>query len=54
MLQKFIAREKQKPNPDDLSGVLTAGKFNRTDRHVIAYWPIPRALIFSLSAGGSE
>jgi hypothetical protein len=52
MLKKFIARESQKPNADDLSGVLTSGRFTRTDRHVLAYWPIPRSLIFSLGAGG--
>lgn len=52
LLQKFIARENQKPNPNDLSGVLTSGKFSRTDRHVLAYWPIPRPLIYSLGTGG--
>jgi hypothetical protein len=49
LLQKFIARENQKPSPDDLSSVLTAGKFERAERHVFAHWPIQRSLIFSLS-----
>ncbi len=49
LLQKFIARENQKPSSDDLSGVLTAGKFDRAERHVLGHWPIARSLILSLS-----
>jgi hypothetical protein len=49
MLQKMIARENQKPNPTDLSGVLTAGTFERRDRHVLGRWPIEVAFINSIA-----
>ncbi|MBI3281157.1 MAG: hypothetical protein HYZ57_15085 [Acidobacteria bacterium] len=48
MLQKLIARESQTPNPADLSGVLTAGKFERRDRRVLGRWPVERAFLYSL------
>ena len=51
-LRRMIAREQLKPNPGDLSGVLTAGTFRREDRRVFGQWPIPRAFVDSL-AGGS-
>jgi hypothetical protein len=51
LLQKLISREKQTPNKSDLSGVLTAGSFTRTDRLVTGRWPIERSFLESL--GGS-
>jgi hypothetical protein len=48
-LRNFIAREHQQPNPTDLTGVLVAGKFHRDDRRVFGEWPIPRALVDSLT-----
>ena len=51
MLGKLIAREKQAPNPSDLSGVLTAGVFQRVERHVIGKWPIQKSFIEGLGAG---
>ena len=53
MLGKLIAREKQTPNPADLSGVLTAGVFQRMDRHVVGKWPIQRSFLEGLGTGGS-
>jgi hypothetical protein len=50
LLQKLIAREAQKPSSSDLSGLLTAGTFERRDRHVFGRWPVPRALIDSLGS----
>jgi hypothetical protein len=50
LLGKLIARESQKPSPADLSGLLTAGTFERKDRHVFGRWPVPRALIDSLGS----
>lgn len=50
-LRKMIAREKQTPNPGDLSGVLTSGSFQRDQQHVIGKWPIERSFLYSLSGG---
>ena len=47
-LQKLIAREKQTPNRNDLSGILTSGSFERQAEHVIARWPIEKAFLDSL------
>jgi hypothetical protein len=49
LLGKLITREKQTPNPGDLSGVLTAGVFQRDSRHVLGRWPIRKAFLDSLS-----
>lgn len=51
MLKKLISRENQAPNANDLSGVLTAGVFQRVDRHVIGKWPVQRAFIANLGGG---
>ena len=51
LLTKMIAREKQAPNPRDLSGVLTAGTFAQKDRQVLGAWPIQRAFLESLAEG---
>jgi hypothetical protein len=49
LLSKLIMRENQKPNPADLSGVLTSGTFERDLRHVKGRWPLPKAFLDSLS-----
>jgi len=51
-LRKLIAREHLKPDPADLSSLLTAGTFHREDRRVFGEWPVPRAFVDAL-AGGS-
>jgi hypothetical protein len=48
-LRDWIAREHQQPNPADLSGMLVAGTFHRDDRQVFGQWPIPKALVDSLT-----
>jgi len=48
LLQKLIAREKQSPSRADLSGVLTAGSFQRQAEHVIGRWPIEKSFVESL------
>lgn len=48
-LRNGMAHEHQQPNPAELSGVLVAGKFHRDDRRVYGEWPIPRALVDSLT-----
>ena len=51
LLKNLIAREKKKPNPSDLSGVLTSGAFRREDRRVLGRWPIDRRFLQSLTGG---
>lgn len=47
-LRKWIARERQQPNPADLSGVLVGGAFRHEDRRLYGRWPIPRAFVDAL------
>jgi len=51
VLRDMIAREKQKPNPADLSGVLTAGTFRPDGRRVYGYWPIDPVFVKTVLAG---
>jgi hypothetical protein len=37
------------PNPNDLSGVLTAGAFEQKDTHVLGRWPVERQFLETLS-----
>lgn len=48
LLQKLITREKQTPNTADLSGVLSAGAFERNGASVRGRWPITKAFLESL------
>ncbi len=48
LLRSLIEREHQKPNPADLSGVLTSGAFRSEGRRVIGYWPIERVFVENL------
>lgn len=50
LLQNLIARENQNPSVRDLSGVLTAGSFQRNAEHVVGRWPIDVALLDALGA----
>ena len=49
MLQKFLRLEKQKPSNADLSGILTAGSFERAGTHVKARWPVSKSFVESLA-----
>jgi len=51
LLRDMIARENQKPNPADLSGVLTAGSFRPEGRRVYGYWPLERAFVENVLGG---
>jgi hypothetical protein len=53
LLRDTIARENQKPDPKDLSGVLTAGVFQQTGRRVFGRWPLPPVFLESLLVGGT-
>ncbi len=45
LLRDMITRENQKPNPSDLSGVLTSGSFRPEGKRVDGYWPLERSFI---------
>jgi len=47
-----MERERQKPTPADLSGVLTSGIFRNEGRRVLGYWPIERAFVQSVLGPG--
>lgn len=44
-LRELLARQRQKPDPGDFSGVLIAGSFRRDERQVYGEWPIPKAFM---------
>jgi hypothetical protein len=48
MLREMIEREHQKPNPADLSGVLTSGSFYSEGRRVLGRWPIEHSFLENL------
>jgi hypothetical protein len=52
-LRQMIELENHKPNPADLSGVLTSGTFRSQGRKVIGYWPIDRSFAISILGGGA-
>ncbi len=51
LLEKMLERDHMKPNPADLSGVLTAGKFQQQDQRVTGVWPVERAFVENLVNG---
>jgi hypothetical protein len=53
LLRSMIARENRTPNPRDLSGVLTAGRFSHAGRQVTGHWPISQGLVQDTLTGGS-
>src|SRR5208282_1567116 len=48
-LRELLARQRQKPDPGDFSGVLVAGSFRRDERQVYGAWPIPKAFMEALA-----
>ena len=48
LLKQLIARERQAPNPRDLSGVLAGGTFRADGSRVLGYWPIERGFLEEL------
>jgi hypothetical protein len=49
-LRELLARQRQKPDPTDLSGVLVAGSFRRDERQVYGAWPIPKAFVDAIAS----
>ena len=54
LLRNFIQREKQAPNPRDLSGVLTAGVFEQRENKVLGRWPVRREFLQALAGGNLD
>lgn len=48
-LRELVARQRQKPDPGDFSGVLAAGNFRRDERQVSGTWPIPKAFVDAIA-----
>jgi hypothetical protein len=51
LLRETMEREHQKPNPADLSGVLTSGAFRNEGRRVLGHWPIEPAFVQNMLGG---
>jgi hypothetical protein len=51
LLREAIARERQQPNPGDLSGVLTSGTFRSQGTRVYGHWPIQRSFLQGILSG---
>jgi hypothetical protein len=50
-LRQVLSKANRKPDPADLSGVLVAGAFHRSERQVYGAWPIPRAFVDAIAGG---
>jgi hypothetical protein len=50
-LRQVLAKDRRKPDPADLSGVLVAGTFHRGERQVYGAWPIPKAFVNAITGG---
>ena len=48
MLKLGLARERQRPNPADLTGLLTAGSFQVVNKCVSGTWPVRKELLGAL------
>ncbi len=48
MARSLFAREHQKPNPADFSGIVTSGVFRTEGSRLLGAWPIERAFVQSL------
>jgi hypothetical protein len=49
LLKNAIERQKKKPNPNDLSGVLSAGAFHQSDRTVYGEWTLQKSFLDNLA-----
>jgi hypothetical protein len=50
-LRQVLSKANRKPDPADLSGLLVAGTFHRSERQVYGAWPVPRAFVDALTGG---
>jgi hypothetical protein len=54
LLKNMLAREKMKPSPADLSGLLVAGTFQVKDARVAGNWPLDRRFVEGLLSSTGE
>ena len=54
LLTSLIRREHQQANPDDLSGILTAGAFNSEGARAYGRWPVRRTFLEGILAHGAQ
>jgi hypothetical protein len=52
-LRQVLSKVNRKPDPADLSGVLVAGTFHRSERQVYGAWPIPRTFVDAITGGAN-
>jgi hypothetical protein len=50
-LRQVLSKVNRKPDPADLSGVLLAGTFHRSERQVYGAWPIPKVFLDAITGG---
>jgi len=51
LLKAALDREKKKPDPNDLTGVLTAGTFRQSDKTVFGEWTLQKSFLENLAKG---
>jgi hypothetical protein len=51
LLKTAIEREKKTPDPNDLTGVLTAGVFRQADKTVYGQWTLRKSFLENLAGG---
>jgi len=51
LLKAALDREKKKPDPNDLTGVLTAGTFRQSDKTVYGEWMLQKSFLENLARG---
>jgi hypothetical protein len=49
LFKAAMEREKKKPAPKDLTGVLTAGQFRQSDRMVYGEWTLQKSFLDNLA-----
>jgi len=50
-LRQMLLKAHRKPDPADLSGVLVAGAFHRSEQQVYGAWPLPKAFVEAITGG---
>ena len=51
VFRKYLENVQQKPNPEDLSGILTSGTFSREGAVVTGRWSVQRPFLEKLLSG---